>query len=202
MRFPWQQTESTELASCDPWIIVGLGNPGPRYAETRHNLGFRVVDLLAERHHLTAETKKYRALVGSGRIRGHPVLLLKPQTFMNDSGKAVRSAAQFRKASLDRIVVIVDDLDLPLGRVRVRPQGSAGGHGGLKSIMQLLGSQEFGRVRIGIGRPDQGDVVDFVLTPFHATEVETVAAACRTAADAVEEIVAHGFESAMRVVNR
>lgn len=186
----------------DLWVVVGLGNPGREYADTRHNLGFRVVDELARRHGIDVTEKKHRSLVGSGSIEGRPVLLLKPQTFMNDSGRAVQSVASFRKLSPRQIIVVYDDVDLPLGRVRVRPRGSAGGHHGIESTIRELGSQEFGRVRIGIGRPAERDVTDFVLHPFHASEREEADQAVARAADAVERIVAAGVEQAMQAVNR
>lgn len=184
------------------WVVVGLGNPGREYADTRHNMGFRVVDELARRHGIDVGDKKHRSLVGSGTIGGQPVLLVKPQTFMNESGRALQGVASFRKVSPRRIVVVYDDVDLPLGRVRVRPRGSAGGHHGIESAIRELGSQEFGRVRIGIGRPAERDVTDFVLHPFHATERDEADQAVARAADAVEQIVTEGFEQAMQAVNR
>ena len=183
-------------------VIVGLGNPGRDYADTRHNLGFWVVDELSRRHGIRVAEKKHRALVGSGIINGHPVLLVKPQTFMNESGRAVQGVAAVRKLAPQHIVVVYDDVDLPLGRVRVRPRGSAGGHHGIESTIKELGSQEFGRVRIGIGRPSERDVTDFVLHPFHTSERDEAERAVARAADAVERIVSEGVEQAMQAVNR
>lgn len=191
-----------EGSDADLRIIVGLGNPGREYADTRHNIGFRVVDELARRHGIHVGEKKHRSLVGSGSIGGRPVLLVKPQTYMNDSGRAVQSVAAFRKVSPQKVVVIYDDVDLPLGRVRVRPRGSAGGHHGIESAIRELGSQEFGRVKIGIGRPAERDVTDFVLHPFHAGERDEADQAVSRAADAVETIVVEGFAQAMQAVNR
>lgn len=198
------RTSSTgnAMSSAERWLIVGLGNPGAPYEKTRHNVGFMVVDLLAQRHGIAVTTRKFAGLLGEGSIGDHRLLLLKPQTFMNDSGRSVQRAVAWYQSPLGRLIVIHDDLDLPLGRVRVRPDGSAGGHRGMQSIIQGLGSPQFGRVRIGIGRPAQGDVVAFVLAPFHDDERETVTDAVNRAADAVEEVLSHGFAHAMQVVAR
>jgi len=184
------------------WVVVGLGNPGREYADTRHNVGFRVVDELARRHGIRVEDKKYRSLIGSGSIGGCPILLVKPQTFMNDSGRAVQSVLGYRNMAFQQIIVVYDDVDLPLGRVRVRQRGSAGGHHGIESMIRELGTEEFGRVKIGIGRPTERDVTDFVLHPFHASERDDADQAVTRAADAVELIVAEGFERAMQAVHR
>lgn len=183
-------------------VVVGLGNPGREYADTRHNAGFRVVDELARRHGIQVGEKKHRSLVGSGSIGGRPVLLVKPQTFVNDSGRAVQGVVGFRNLSPQQIIVVYDDVDLPLGKVRVRQRGSAGGHHGIESLIKELGTQEFGRVKIGIGHPTERDVTDFVLQPFHASEREDADQAVTRAADAVELIVTEGFERAMQAAHR
>ena len=169
---------------------------------TRHNLGFRVVDELARRHDIAVTRRQFQSLIGSGLIADRPAMLVKPQTFMNDSGRAVRSLVQFRKIALGRVVIVYDDVDLSLGRVRVRPGGSAGGHHGVMSIIKEIGASDFDRVRVGIGRPPERDVTDFVLSPFHSSELEIVEQAIVRAADAVEQLVLQGVEQAMQVVNR
>ena len=150
-------------------LIVGLGNPGRQYERTRHNLGFMVADLLASRWSISLAIKGSGAF-GRGSIAGQPAGLLKPMTYMNRSGQAVLEVVQFYKLPLSDLLVISDDLDLPVGRVRMRAKGSAGGHKGLGDIIQRLGSDEFARIRIGIGRPDRGDAVDYVLSPFRPDE--------------------------------
>jgi PTH1 family peptidyl-tRNA hydrolase len=184
-----------------PWLVVGLGNPGADYADTRHNVGFRVVDIFAARHGVSVTSKKYKSLVGTGCAFDYPVVILKPQQWMNNSGIAVRSAMTFRKIPPERVLVILDDLDMPLARVRVRSDGGSGGHGGLKSIIAEIGTQGFGRVRVGIGRPDRGDVIDFVLSTIHKSEREAIADACERAADAIEFVLTKGYAYAMNAVN-
>jgi PTH1 family peptidyl-tRNA hydrolase len=182
-------------------VVVGLGNPGPEYSGTRHNVGFMVVDRLASRHRIAVKSNQSGARVGQGVIAEEPVALVKPLTFMNLSGRAV--APQLSKHSLqpNDLLVVYDDADLPLGKIRLRARGSAGGHGGLKSIIASLGSSEFPRVRIGIGRSSGGDLVDHVLGGFRGTERELIDQALDRAADAVEYALAHGVEAAMNRFN-
>ena len=153
-------------------MIVGLGNPGRQYERTRHNAGFRAVDRLAESLHVRLDKAKFSALMGQGTWNGCWVILLKPQTFMNLSGQAVSEAARFYKIPPKRIVVLFDDISLDVGRLRIRASGSAGGHNGIKSVISLLGSQDFPRVKIGVGakpHPDY-DLADWVLSSFSAQE--------------------------------
>ena len=150
------------------WLVVGLGNPGEKYENTRHNVGFLTVDELAGRLDIPVQKLKYRALTNTARLGGAPVLLMKPVTFMNLSGEAVGQAAAFYKIPPERVLVISDDVSLPAGKLRIRRQGSAGGHNGLKNIIAQLGSQEFGRIRIGVGEkpsPD-ADLAAWVLGRF------------------------------------
>jgi len=147
------------------YLIVGLGNPGKRYARNRHNIGFQCVDHLATLYGITFR-KRFNALVGEGRIADQRVVLAKPLTFMNCSGQAVAPISHWYKVPPQRILVICDDLDLPLARMRLRPNGSSGGHNGLKSLIAELGTQDFPRLRLGIGRPAQGDPMDYVLNDF------------------------------------
>ena len=151
-------------------MIVGLGNVGSRYDGTRHNTGFMVVDELADRNQIKINKEKDGAMIGQGMIDGEKVLLVRPMTFMNDSGRAVRPLMDFYKIDVDDLVVVQDDLDMEVGRVRLRQKGSAGGHNGIKSIIQHVGTQDFKRVKVGIGRPKIMTIVDWVLGRFTPTE--------------------------------
>ncbi len=183
-------------------LIVGLGNPGARYRLTRHNLGFMVLDLLAERWRIAVGGRRHEAELGSGEIAETRVVLAKPQTFMNASGESVAKVRRLHRLEPRDILVVCDDLDLPLGRVRLRGEGGAGGHNGLASLISVLG-KGFPRLRIGIGRPLGGaDPVDFVLEPFTASERPTVHTAIERAADGVESWLREGLESAMNTLNR
>ena len=189
-----------------PWLIVGLGNPGPRYERNRHNVGFMVVDKLAERHRIDVGRKRPHAFVGEGNadLSGEAVrvVLAKPRTYMNESGEAVVRLAQASGAPKARMLVIYDDLDLPLGKLRVRAKGSPGGHNGIKSIVARLGTDAFPRIRVGIGRPTGVEgAVGHVLGDFTAGERDRIAPAMALAADAVEWTIAHGVESAMNCFN-
>ncbi len=184
-------------------LIIGLGNPGPRYRDTRHNVGFAVVSTLGERHGISGRTVG-SAIVGEGEINGERVVLAQPTTFMNESGRAV---AQLRRkhpdVDLADYMIVVDEMDLPTGTLRMRAKGSAGGHNGLKSIIAALGTEAFPRLRIGVGRPlPSVDPVDHVLTRFRPEEREAINAAIVAAADAVEYWIQYGIEEAMNRFNR
>ncbi len=184
------------------WIlIVGLGNPGAEYADHRHNIGFRCVDHLAQQHHLTLNKRRFKAIFGEGRLDGTRVILAKPQTFMNDSGSAVAPLSRWYKIPPEQILVIYDDLDLPFGRIRVRPGGGSGGHNGIKSIIASLGTQEFPRIRVGIGRPRHGDPVDYVLNAFDREQAPFVSDLCDRVTQAVQTFIAEGVREAMNVHN-
>ena len=185
------------------WLIVGLGNPGEKYERTRHNVGFLVVDALAERLGVPVQKLKHRALTNTVRLAGQKALLMKPVTFMNLSGEAVGDAARFYKLPPERVLVISDDTALPLGKLRLRKGGSAGGHNGLKSIIQHLGTDQFPRVKIGVGEkphPDY-DMADWVLSKFAGADLKTITDAVKKAADAVECVVKDGPEKAMNRFN-
>lgn len=185
-------------------LIVGLGNPGRRYRETRHNLGFAVVDLLADRQRATFESAPAEALMA--RLRGlgaGGTLLVKPLTFMNLSGFAVSEVARYFRVELADLLVVADDISLPLGRLRARPRGSDGGHKGLRSIVGQFGSQEFARLRVGVGRGDpRRDLADYVLGGFSPEEQPVVDAVIERAADAAELYVTDGIEAVMNRFNR
>lgn len=185
-------------------IVVGLGNPGIRYSHTRHNVGFDVVDVLAAREGWTWTGPRNRALLAEGVIGTEKVLLAKPQTYMNDSGLAVGELIRFYKLDLQDLLVICDDLDLPLGRLRLRPRGASGGQHGIESIMQHVGgSGAFPRLRIGVGRPPRGREanVDFLLSKPTRDERIELDNACGRAADAVRVFVTEGLEIAMNRFN-
>lgn len=182
--------------------IVGLGNPGAEYESTRHNAGFFVVDELARRWNAGSFQSKCKALIAEARVQGERVALIKPMTYMNLSGESVRAYMDYFKASLDDMIVAYDDLDTEVGRIRLRYQGSAGGHNGIKSIIQHTGTQTFNRVRMGISRPRPGmAVVDHVLSPFAKAEVPEVKRMVEEAADAVEYSLTHTFEQTMAKFN-
>ena len=182
----------------DRFLIVGLGNPGPEYADTRHNIGFMCADELARAHGLTFSRRQSKALVADGRIAGRKALLAKPQTFMNLSGQSVAGLTRFYQVPLERVMVIFDDLDLPLGVIRLRKEGGAGGHKGMRDIIERLGSDAFPRLRVGIGRPPgRMDPAAYVLRPFDADEQPVVEQVRERAVRALETWLAEGIEMAM-----
>lgn len=185
------------------YLIAGLGNPGREYENTRHNAGFMVVDRLADRLNVRVETRKFLGFTGTGLLAGEKVVLLKPQTYMNVSGESIRAAADFYKLEPDHIIVIYDDISLDMGSVRVRAQGSAGGHNGMKSIISHLGTNAYPRVRIGIGeKPSPMDLADYVLSHFTKAEQEILREVTDQAADAVELLIGSGVQAAMNRYNK
>jgi PTH1 family peptidyl-tRNA hydrolase len=184
-------------------LIVGLGNPGPRYQHTRHNVGFAVVSLLGERHRITGKSQG-SSIVGSGTIVDTPVVLAQPTTYMNDSGRAVAQLLRkYQNVGAEDLMVVVDQMDLPTAALRIRSKGSAGGHNGLKSIIAALGTNEFPRMWIGVGRPPPAmDPIDHVLTRFRPEEKDAIEVAITTAADAVEYWIAYGIDETMNRFNR
>lgn len=185
------------------WLVVGLGNIGEQYEGTRHNVGFEVVDELAERAGVPVQKLKYRALTNTAQVGGEKVLLMKPVTFMNLSGEAVRPAADFYKISPDHVLVISDDVALPVGKLRVRRGGSAGGHNGLKDLIRHLGTDQFPRIKIGVGEkphPDY-DMADWVLGKFQGEDKKIIGQAVKRAADAVELLLSQGVDRAMSRYN-
>lgn len=183
-------------------MIVGLGNPGSKYEGTRHNTGFETLDILADRYGIRVNTNRQKGLIGSGRIGEEKVLLVKPLTYMNLSGECVRPVADYYKIPPEDIVVICDDVYLEIGQIRVRGQGSAGGHNGLKNIIACLGSSDFRRVRVGVGKkPEQMDLADFVLGHIPKEWAEEAQAARERAADAAESLITDGLEKTMNRFN-
>ncbi|MGM9578025.1 MAG: aminoacyl-tRNA hydrolase [Evtepia sp.] len=185
------------------WLVVGLGNPGPKYEWTRHNMGFLVIDELAERESIPVQRLKFKALTNTVVIGGKSVLLMKPTTYMNLSGEAVGQAARFYKIPPERVLVISDDVALPQGKLRVRRSGSAGGHNGLKNIIAHLGSDQFPRVKVGVGgkpHPDS-DMADWVLSPFTGQDRKAMEEAIARAADAVTLLLDKGVDQAMAKFN-
>lgn len=184
------------------YIVVGLGNPGREYENTRHNAGFIVIDKLANKYNIDINKEKHKALVGMGIIEGEKVILVKPQTFMNLSGEAVREIVDFYKEDIKNVIVIFDDIDLPVGTIRIKSKGSAGTHNGIKSIVKELSSQEFKRVKIGIGSPlGNMDLVNHVLGKFSNEEFETINISTNKAIDAVVTIIKDGILKAMNEYN-
>ena len=184
------------------WLVVGLGNPGPKYEWTRHNVGFLVVDELAERASIPVQKLKYKALTNTTVIGGQSVLLMKPTTYMNLSGESVGQAARFYKIPPERVLVIYDDVSLPVGKIRVRPTGSAGGHNGIKNIIAHLGTQDFPRIKIGTGAPGEGgDMIDWVIGVPSQAERKVLVESFRRAIDAAECIIEHGCQKAMNDFN-
>jgi len=191
-----------KTSGCD-WMIVGLGNPGKDYEKTRHNVGFRSTDLLAGLLKTKIDRLKFKALTRMVNYNGMKVLLVQPQTYMNLSGAAVSALATYYKVKPERILVIFDDISLPVGRIRIRRDGSAGGHNGIKSIIQSLGTDQFPRVKVGVGakpHPDY-DLADWVLSKFSAQEEKSLAPALENAANAALLVLDQGIEKAASAYN-
>ena len=191
-----------KTSGCD-WMIVGLGNPGKDYEKTRHNVGFRSTDLLAGLLKTRIDRLKFKALTRMVNYNGMKVLLVQPQTYMNLSGAAVSALATYYKVKPERILVIFDDISLPVGRIRIRKDGSAGGHNGIKSIIQSLGTDQFPRVKVGVGakpHPDY-DLADWVLSKFSAQEEKALAPALENAANAALMVLDQGTEKAASAYN-
>lgn len=186
------------------YIVVGLGNPGTKYDNTRHNAGFLAVDRIAKKLGISIDRLKFKSLTGDAMIAGHRVLFLKPSTFMNNSGEAVRDAAQFHKVPSERIIVIFDDISLDVGGVRIRRKGSDGGHNGIKSIIYLLGKDDFPRIKIGVGKkphPDY-DLADWVLSRFTEKDFDALNAIFDNTLDMITKIIEGNIDAAMNKYNR
>ncbi len=184
------------------YIIAGLGNPGAKYAGTRHNAGFSVIDELADKYNISVDMAKHQGLSGKGVIAGEKVLLVKPMTYMNESGVCLRQVMDYYKADIEDLIVIFDDISLEPGRLRVRAKGSAGGHNGIKSIIAHLGTDQFKRIKIGVGdKPKGWDLVDWVLGRFPEEQYDTLRQANIRACGAVACILTDGIEACMNQYN-
>ena len=185
------------------WLVVFLGNPGTKYEMTRHNAGFMAGDAMAKAQGAAINRSRFKALTGTCDIGGETVMLMKPQTFMNLSGEAVAQAVSFYKLAPDHVIVVSDEVALPIGKLRIRTKGSAGGHNGLKNIIALLGTDQFPRIRIGVGaapHPDY-DMADWVLSSFKGKDAEDILAAAARADEAVECYITKGADRAMNLYN-
>ncbi len=182
------------------YIIVGLGNPGSKYENTRHNMGFKTIDRLAQEFSITVNRAKFKGLIGEGRIGSEKVILLKPQTYMNLSGQSVREIMDYYKVPEEKLIVIYDDFDLPIGSIRIRKSGGPGTHNGMKSVVGELNSRKFPRVRIGIGS-SEGETIQFVIGKVSKDEQQILTMTTQAAADAVADIVRIGIDNAMNIHN-
>lgn len=184
------------------YLIVGLGNPEEEYSKTRHNMGFNAVNKIANEFKIEMNKKKFDALYGEGIIEGEKVILLKPQTYMNLSGKSIIQVVNFYKIPMENICVIYDDIDVDLGKIKIRKKGSSGSHNGMKSVIEELHTEEFARIRVGIGKPEfKNDMINYVIGSIPEEEVEILDKASTTAKDAVIEILKNGIDIAMNKFN-
>lgn len=182
------------------FLVVGLGNIGKQYEHTRHNVGFDVIDLIADRYNIPSNREKFKGIYGEGNINGEKVILLKPSTYMNLSGESVREATSFYKIKNENVIVLYDDISLDVGRLRIRSQGSAGGHNGIKNIIANLGTDIFPRVKIGVGQP-RGELVSHVLGKFSKEDYGKLKEVFKVSIDAVENIISSGITEAMNRFN-
>lgn len=199
----WKNRRATTPSGAPEYLIAGLGNPGPKYEYTRHNAGFLCIDLLAQQLGTKIDRIKFKSIVDDVVIESRRCLLMKPQTFMNNSGEAVRDAANFYKIPPEHVIILFDDISLPPGKLRIRRKGSDGGHNGIKSIIYLLNSDQFPRVKLGVGakpHPDY-DLADWVLSPFQKDELPRMKEAMEKACEAVRLIVQDDMDHAMNLYN-
>ena len=184
------------------YLIIGLGNPEEEYSKTRHNMGFDTINKIAEQYNIKINKKKFQGLYEMTTIEGKKVILVKPQTYMNLSGNCVKEISDFYKVSTEEILVIYDDMDIEPGKIKIRKKGSSGGHNGMKSIIQMLGTEEFSRIRIGIGRPKHnGDEINYVIGSIPDEEIPKLNNGIEIAKEAVIEILENGIDSAMNKFN-
>ncbi|MBC5998019.1 aminoacyl-tRNA hydrolase [Romboutsia ilealis] len=184
------------------YVVVGLGNPGKQYENTRHNVGFNVIDILAKEYDISVSKIKHKALIGEGRVGSEKVLLVKPQTYMNLSGETLIDIYNYYKVDMENIIVIYDDIDLDVGKIRIRKKGSGGTHNGMRSIIKCLGANDFPRVRVGVSKPKPGqDLADFVLSRFRKEENNDVELGLEKAAKAVDVMIKDNVDLAMNKYN-
>jgi PTH1 family peptidyl-tRNA hydrolase len=185
------------------YIIIGLGNPTREYQATRHNIGWDAITRISDDYNIPLDFKKHKAICGKGYIGGEKVVIAQPVTYMNLSGESVRELADFYKVSNEEIIIIYDDISLDVGQLRIRKKGSAGGHNGIKSIISHLGSDEFPRIKVGVGdKPKDWDLADYVLSRFQGEEQAAIREALKNASDACKTIITSGMEEAMNIYNR
>jgi len=197
----WTRRKGFTLPSAGTALIVGLGNPGPEYANTRHNAGYQCVARFAERHGLRFSFYRFRACLAEGTVAGRHVIVARPLTFMNESGQAVAPLVRRYAVQLPDLLVVYDDMDLPLGKIRLRARGSSGGHKGLDSVQRHLGTTDVPRLRIGIGRPPYGDPVDYVLSQWRPDELPLIESAYDRAVEAIDTFLQEGIVAAMNKFN-
>ena len=184
------------------YLIVGLGNPEEEYANTRHNMGFCAINKLAKQYNISVTKSKFKSLYGTGEIEGEKVILIKPQTYMNLSGEAVREFVDYYKIELDKLIIIYDDMDLEKGYIRIRKQGSSGSHNGMKSIVSMLNNEQFPRIRIGIGKPEFKEMmINYVIGPISKEEQEILDTGVELAKDAIIDMLKNGVDIAMNHYN-
>ena len=184
------------------YLIIGLGNPEEEYSKTRHNMGFNTINKLAQKYNIKITKTKYEGLYETGEIEGQKVILIKPQTYMNLSGNCVKQFVDFYKVEKENVLVIYDDMDIETGTIKIRKKGSAGGHNGMKSIIQMLGTEEFPRIRIGIGRPEHnGDEINYVIGTIPKEEIPKLEEGTEKAKEAIIEILKNGIDKAMNKFN-
>ena len=184
------------------YLIIGLGNPEEEYSKTRHNMGFNTINKLAQKYNIKITKTKYEGLYETGEIEGEKVILIKPQTYMNLSGNCVKQFVDFYKVEKENVLVIYDDMDIEPGTIKIRKKGSAGGHNGMKSIIQMLGTEEFPRIRIGIGRPEHnGDEINYVIGAIPEEEIPKLEEGTEKAKEAIIEILKNGIDKAMNKFN-
>lgn len=184
------------------YLIVGLGNPESEYKNTRHNMGFDTINILAEKYNIEINKNKFSALVGEGQIEGEKVFLIKPQTFMNLSGDSVIQFVNFYKVNIENVIVIYDDMDIEAGKIKVRPKGGSGSHNGMKSVVNRLGSENFPRIRVGIGKPQfENDIINYVIGSIPEKERNILKESTKTAAEAVSSILKIGIDNTMNKFN-
>ena len=201
VKYTWDQRKTEDGRNM--YIIAGLGNPGRKYENTRHNTGFRVLDGLADRYGIAVEQRKHKALCGTGRVEGQKVLLMKPQTYMNLSGESIREAVEYYRVDPEcELLVIYDDISLEPGQLRIRKKGSAGGHNGVKDIIRHLGTQVFPRIKVGVGEKPEGyDLADYVLGHFSPEDAQKMQEACNRAVMAAAAVLSEGPDRAMNDFN-
>ncbi len=183
------------------YLIVGLGNPEKDYSETRHNMGFNVVNKLSEKYNISVTMSKFNSLYGTGIINGEKIILVKPQTYMNLSGQAVKQFVDYYKLELDNLLIVYDDIDLDPGIIRIRKFGGPGTHNGMKSVVECLKNTNFARVRVGIGKPENENLIEYVIGAIDEEDKEKLKIGVMTAADAVDEIIKNNIDAAMNKYN-